>query len=905
MSSAPQRKVWLGGGAGAAALSAVAVSHLFLLPLPSFLLSSVVLVGTALTAVTALGRIAPRRVRAAAVGGLLIFIRILLGGLPIPAVDAERAPLIEDHEISAEVVALLAPLQGAQRIVVVSNGLRVAVDAPPNPTLKVGDLISLTLKARATSPQAQERQRVRGIDAAASTRAVSITGGGSPLEALRARIGDDLERVIPAPAGGLAAAIFVGLRERVDERLADAFTTTGLGHVVALSGWNVAIAMAVADRLLRRQPGPRRRPLLFLIALLYGLFAGASPSVIRASVMAAAALAGASGGRPGSGAVALSHAALVLLIIDPAIAYDAGFRLSALATAGLLAKSKEWSVRAVAAGSRLPPRLRAPWLAVAEEVAVALAAQAATLGLVIASFGRVAIWSIPLTLAISPLVAPATGAAVIAIAAGELVRFAPALNAIAVVAAAPAAALFGAAAWVATAGSTLPLGGVTVAREATAWVGLTLGIAGVALLLRNDRFQASEPVVADVAPSGESSQRRRALAGAVLIACTALLQGGRAAPSGELRIAVLDVGQGDAILVESRNVRMLVDGGPDPSRLSVELDRLIPAWDRRIDLVIATHPHEDHLAGLPRLADRYRVRSVAGAEQRGPGPAVASWEGLTKSRGLPYSTLTAGDRFDVGAAHVTVLWPDRTTLHSAPSNGGRSLNDRSIVLRLDIAGFSALLTGDVESDVDGRIAARVTSPVDLLKSPHHGSATSASRALLNAARPRISIVSAGRGNPYGHPAATTLQRLAELGGAVARTDTNGTVTISVSLNGNGAIRAVDSGGAIEIPARSAIRVAGSTPRLAEAVPDALLPIPAAFVLSGAAKSPLACAIAPATIPPWEPSRSSSPGVTTSSSLRRRSTRSRRSSPPPMRGAAERRTAYGFAPKGAGPQIQQG
>lgn len=905
MSSAPQRRVWLGGGAGAAALSAVAVSHLFLLPLPSSLLSSVVLVGTALTTVAALGRIAPRRVRAAAVGGLLIFIRVLLGGLPIPAVDAARAPLVEDREVTAEVVALLAPLQGAQRIIVVSNGLRVAVDAPPNPALKVGDLISLTLKARATSPQARERQRVRGIDAAASTRAVSIIGGGSPLEALRARIGDDLERVIPAPAGGLAAAIFVGLRERVDERLADAFTTTGLGHVVALSGWNVAIAMAVADRLLRRQPGPRRRPLLFLIALLYGLFAGASPSVIRASVMAAAAIAGASGGRPGSGAVALSHAALVLLIIDPAIAYDAGFRLSALATAGLLAKSKEWSVRAVAAGSRLPLRLRAPWLAVAEEVAVALAAQAATLGLVIASFGRVAIWSIPLTLAISPLVAPATGAAVIAIAAGELVRFAPALNVIAVVAAAPAAALFGAAAWVATAGSTLPLGGITVAREATPWVGLTLGIAGVALLLRNDRFQASEPVVADVAPSGESSHRRRALAGAVLIACTALLQGGRAAPSGELRIAVLDVGQGDAILVESRNVRMLVDGGPDPTRLSVELDRLIPAWDRRIDLVIATHPHEDHLAGLPRLADRYRVRSVAGAEQRGPGPAVASWEGLTKSRGLPYSTLTAGDHFDVGAAHVTVLWPDRTTLHSAPTNGGRSLNDRSIVLRLDIAGFSALLTGDVESDVDARIAARVTSPVDLLKSPHHGSATSASRALLNAARPRISIVSAGRGNPYGHPAATTLQRLAELGGAVARTDTNGTVTISVSLNGNGAIRASDSGGAIEIPARSAIRVAGSTPQPAEAGPDALLPIPVAFVFSGAAKSPLTCAIAPATIPPWEPSRSSSPGVTTSSSSRRRSTRSRRNWLRSMRGEVALPTGSDFAPRDAGPQIRQG
>ena len=895
----------LGGRAGAAALSAAAVSHLFLLPLSESLLSLVALVGVALTGAIGIAHFAPRLLRAAAVGGLLVFIRVLFGGLPVPAIDAERTPIVEDREINAEVVAILAPLQGAQRIVLSSGGQRIAVDAPPNPTLKVGDIISLTLQGKSLSPQSRELQRIRGIDAAASTRAVVITGGGSPLEALRARIGDDLERVIPAPAGGLAAAIFVGLRERVDERLADAFTTTGLGHVVALSGWNVAIAMAVADRLLRGQPGPRRRPLLFLIAILYGLFAGASPSVIRASFMAAAALAGASGGRKGSGAVALAHAALLLVIIDPAIGYDPGFRLSALATAGLLAKSNEWSARAIAAGSRLPRQLRAPWLAIAEEVAVALAAQASTLGLVIALFGRVAIWSIPLTLAISPLVAPATGAAVIAIVAGEIARLSPALNAIAAIAAAPAAALFGAAAWIATAGSSLPLGGVTIAREATMWVGLALGIAGVALLLRKGQFKVPEPAEGDATSSNEQRQRRRALAGAMLIACTALLQSGRAAQAGELRIAVLDVGQGDAILVESRNTRMLIDGGPDPSRLSVELDRLIPSWDRRIDLVIASHPHEDHLAGLPRLADRYRVRSVAGAEERGPGPAVASWEALMQSRGFPYTMLTAGDRFVIGAAHLTVLWPDRAELLQAPSNGGRSLNDRSIVLRLDVEGFSALLTGDVESDVDGRIAARVKAPVDVLKSPHHGSATSASRAFLNATRPRISIVSAGRGNPYGHPAATTLQRLGELGGVVERTDTNGTVLITVSLDGSGAMHASDNSGAIVVPERSAIERASSAQRLSDAISDAQPPNPTIFVDSPGPSSLLSCAIAPATIPPWQPSPSNSPGVTTSSSSRRRSTRLRRGLPPPMRGEAVRQTAYGSAQRGVVPQMLRG
>ena len=727
LADVPSRHPRLGGVAGRAAIGAVAAAHLFLVPIPGARLHAAALVFMVLAVAYVTLRLGPPAVRAAALGAALLLARVVIGGIPITPVDQVGAPIDSGKEVSARVAAILAPLQGSQRFVADAGGLRIAVEAPPNPLLHVGDEIALRLESKWTSPQSQERQRVRGIDVSAETRSVRITGGGSLLEALRGRIGDDLERAIPAPAGGLAAAIVVGLRERVDERLADAFTATGLGHVVALSGWNVAIAMAVAERLLRRLPAPRRRPLLIAIAIGYGLFAGASASVLRASLMAAAALGGAGSGRPGSGAVSLSHAVLALLLIDPASAYDPGFRLSALATAGLLAKSRDWSEQALRFAERLPLSIRGPWSLIAEDVAVALAAQAATLGLVIASFGRVAIWSIPLTLAISPLVAPATGAALIAIVAGEIAALAPALNVVAAVAAAPAAALFGAAAWIATAGSYLPFGGFTVVREATPWVGLVLGIVGVALLLRKRTREDRTSEVTYTAPGGEPGRRRRALAGAALIACTALLQGGRAAPSGELRIAVLDVGQGDAILVESGNARMLIDGGPDPSRLAVELDRLIPSWDRRIDLVIATHPHEDHLAGLPRLADRYRIRSAAGAEERGPGPAVASWRALMQSRGLPYATLAAGDRFDVGAAHLAVLWPDRATLLRAPSNGGRSLNDRSIVLRLDVAGFSALFTGDVESDVDGRVAERVTTPVDVLKSPHHGSANSADR----------------------------------------------------------------------------------------------------------------------------------------------------------------------------------
>jgi competence protein ComEC len=679
---------------------------------------------------------------------------------------------------------------------------------------------------------------------------VEIVSRGSPLESLRAALGDAIERVLPAPAGGLAAAIVIGLRERVDERLAADFTATGLGHVVALSGWNVAITMAVADRFAKRFPAKRRRPLLIVVAIAYGLFAGASASVIRASFMAAAALIGAASGRPGSGAVALSHAVLALMVLDPAIAADPGFRLSALATAGLLAKSQRWSDRATAFGARLPKQLRTGWSFIGGDVAVSLAAQAATLGLVIALFGRVAVWSIPLTLLIAPLIAPATASAILATIAGELVRMLPPQLAIVPsLLALPAAALFSTAAWIAQIGAQLPAGGIEVPRGATLSVGLALGAVGIWLLLR-DEPETVRKQADDNLESSSATPERLAVGIAVLIAVSALTSLGSAAPRGSLRITVLDVGQGDAILVEVSGRRMLIDGGPDPSRLSTELDRIIPAWDRRIDLLVASHPHEDHLAGLPKLLDRYRISSVIGSEDRGGGPAASSWREILQRSRISYNQVFTGERFQLGAGRLTVLWPDRTYLSLPPGNDGRALNDRSIVLRLDVPGFSALFTGDIESDIDARIIHNITSPVDVLKSPHHGSKASASRALLSVLDPRVAVVSVGVKNSYGHPSAETLQRLEERGAAVERTDLNGTVTITVPLQQPDQIKIESEIGKRLAPARSA--VGRRAPSAAAA--DAVWPIRLASVSAGGVVT--GCPIPRARIRPWERHRSS-------------------------------------------------
>jgi len=294
--------------------------------------------------------------------------------------------------------------------------------------------------------------------------------------------------------------------------------------------------------------------------------------------------------------------------------------------------------------------------------------------------------------------------------------------------------------------------------------------------------------------------RSTALALAALVAATGafgLAFAHRA--DGTTRITVLDVGQGDAILVEGgRGGRMLVDGGPDPDRLLVELDRRLPPWDRRIDILVLTHPHEDHVAGMPLLLERYRIGRVYETGMRGPGPGYAAFaRDLTGRPGAPPDgILSTGARIALDDVRFRVLWPDPGRVPREPPDGGRGINDVSIVLLGEVAGRRFLLTGDVEDDVDPILATRDLPPVDILKVAHHGSATASTPAFLDRVQPRIAVVSSGAGNPYGHPARSTIDRLGATGARVLRTDTDGSVAISIGPTGaigvatSGARRAV-------------------------------------------------------------------------------------------------------------------
>lgn len=626
----------------------------------------------------------------------------------------------------------------------------------------------------------------------------------------------DLTRVsgrYGAVSAGLVPGMTVGDTSQLPEALAQSMKDTGLTHLTAVSGSNCAVVMTLTGYAALTLGAGRRLCVGIGLAALTGfvLLVGPDPSVLRAGVMGALGGAAMLSGRSGVSLNALCAAVTGLVLVQPPLAIDFGFILSVLATAGIVVSARP--VTRVLA-SRIPTALAAC-------IAVPLVAQLWCGPALLVLNPALPLYSLPANMSAAPLVPVVTIAGLLAVCvllAGHLVSpvqswLLPGTHDAAALAGWERAASLpvGAAsfparviAWLADGFAALPGAQVPWPGGLPGFIALTVfTVLALGLLHGADtRMRRPAPTAGTVdaasAPPPESDAvwrvrarklraRRRALAVIATLALASMLVLGavwwfRPAPAWES--VVCDVGQGDAVLHRTgEHSAVLVDGGPDPRALHRCLDQ---ASITHLDAVIATHNHDDHVAGLEGLSDAVDVDrvwySTAGTElPRELAPLAQKAEQPAPGKRLNAGPLTV----EVLAPRVTPTAASGTA--SAPVHrrvSSEDENNASLVLLItrttDHGRTTWLTAGDLEADGYRKATRFLTNGaaphVDVLKVSHHG-ARNGGTDIIRDTDPALAVISVGEGNSYGHPHPATVAALQETGAAVARTDLSGSLWI--------------------------------------------------------------------------------------------------------------------------------
>lgn len=248
-----------------------------------------------------------------------------------------------------------------------------------------------------------------------------------------------------------------------------------------------------------------------------------------------------------------------------------------------------------------------------------------------------------------------------------------------------------------------------------------------------------------------------------------------------LHIYFLDVGQGDSIYVRKmNNFDLLIDGGPD-NRVISELGAVMPFWDRRIDYVILTHPHADHVTGLIEVMKRYEIGQVLGTDAVHTTNEYLEFLKVIEDKKIPYRLVRSGDKFELTEdIKLDILWPE----YSFSEREVNNLNNTSVVAKLSYNNFSVLFTGDIEEEVQKNLVTNIRSDQfsnpfksAVLKVPHHGSKDGSYEPFIKLVNPELAVIQSGKGNQFGHPSQSTLEKYQQLGSQIFRTDQNGRVEI--------------------------------------------------------------------------------------------------------------------------------
>ena len=623
----------------------------------------------------------------------------------------------------------------------------VLLELPPGRAPPQGALIETAVELREPrdpSDGFDERTflRRRGVHVVArGTEEWRLVGRRGGLAGIADRVRERLAASISPGLSGERRAVLAGLvlgeDEGMSQSLRDDFRSSGLYHLLAVSGQNVAF-VAGGVLVLAWMLGISRvlGELGALGAIGAYVFAvGWQPSVVRAGVAGALASLAWLAARPRDRWYFLLLGAAVLLAWNPYSGYEPGFQLSFAAVGAIFVLVPR--VERVLEGYPVPQSL-------ATVVAVSGACGAVTAPILLVQFGSVPLYSILSNALAAPVVGVSFSLALVTALLDQLL---------------PPAAL--AAAWAngwlaAYVAACARLVGALPGANVEASLALAIAVAAAAGVAVWSRL-----------PSWRRP-RAAAVAGLVVVVAAAWQvrpESGRPPPDG-FRLTVLDVGQGDAILLEVPEGSVLVDQGPPEGHVDDQLRKL---GVRRISLAVLTHPQRDHVGGAPQLVRRLRVDRILDPRIPAPSPDETATLAEARRRGVPVLTARAGLVVRLGRLRLRVLWPAR----EPPAHEDPNLS--ATVILASYGSVDVLLTADAESPVTLPLN---PPPVEILKVAHHGSADEGLPRLLAQTRPRIAVISCGKDNDYGHPAPSTLADLEAYPGLdVFRTDRDGGVVV--------------------------------------------------------------------------------------------------------------------------------
>jgi competence protein ComEC len=584
------------------------------------------------------------------------------------------------------------------------------------------------------------------------------------LYSARNRLSESLSQALPEPQGSLAQALLLGVRSHLPDTLVDSFRSSGTSHLLAISGLHVAMLAGVVLAAAAWLFG-RRRPIYlaitFAMVWIYALLTGMQPPVFRAAIMFSLFLTALWLGRPRSAIPSLALAAAIMVGLDPSVLRDVSFQLSFVSIAGialLLPFLQEIWQKVGASRLEAKEFVLVFSRPIVQSLIVGLAAIIAVYPLIAYYFGYVSVVGLPATILVL-LALP--GAIVLGLLTAVLGLFAP-----------PLAWVVGWVAWLFLSYIIKMVDGFGHLSFTSYHLGPVSAIAVwayygvlVAILSRRPLLMVVSKTASWVRERLGRLPRlfyrppKKWVVVPLLVAAALVWLAVLATPkNGRLEVSFLDVGQGDAILIQTPSgQQVLIDGGPDPEKICLELGEEMPFWDKSLDMVVLTHPEDDHILGLLEVLRRYRVKQVMEPGFESDNVAYQEWLRLIDEKNITRTVARSGQQIELGdGIRMEVLNPQEEFVEGSDQDA----NNNCVVVRLIWKEISFLFTGDIGSEAEQQMlyqGAKLEATV--LKVAHHGSAGSTSQHFLAAVDPQVAVVCVGADNPFGHPSPDVMERL--------------------------------------------------------------------------------------------------------------------------------------------------